>query len=186
MSERFPIFQSFSRIPNQRCGVLPPGSRHLGDVRAVPDLLALLKDSDIWVRRSAAEALGILGDVHAVPHLLALLKDSEFLVRSAASKALRHLKYIQRDPSVLILVGHLMLRHFFANIKGKSSAESMFSALELVSLRTSDMMLKETPLIDPLQKHQQFGWSGLLDSLSISLGPLGIDMEKLKQWLKNR
>ena len=138
------------------------------------------------MRSSAAETLGKLGDVQAVPDLLALLKDSEWLVGFAASEALRNFECIQRDPSMMVLFGHSMLMHLLANIKEKGYAESMFSALEYVSLRTADLMLKETPFRDPLQKHQQSGWSGLLDSLSISLGPLGIDMEKLKQWLKNR
>ncbi|MDD1727070.1 MAG: hypothetical protein LUQ08_04570, partial [Methanothrix sp.] len=62
----------------------------------------------------------------------------------------------------------------------------MFPTIEYVALHSANLVLKEVPLRDPLERHQQSGWSGLLDSLSISLGPLGIDMEKFKQWLKNR
>ncbi|MGV8125948.1 MAG: NACHT domain-containing protein [Methanothrix sp.] len=156
----------------------------LGDTQAVPHLLALLMDSNIWVRSSAAEALGKLGDTQAVPYLLAILKDSNIWMQSTAAEALRNFEGIQRDPSMLILFGHLMLKHSLANIKQKEYAGSMSLAIEYVALHSANLVLKEVPLRDPL--YQQSSWSDLLDSLSISLGPLGINVEKLKQWLRNK
>lgn len=176
----------------------------LGDIQAVPELLALLMDSDFGVRSpkidtdtlfidsdlrvrwSAAEAIGKLGDTQVVPDLLALLKDSKSTARSSAAEALRNFEGIQRDPSMLVIFGHLMLKNSLENIKKREYARSMFPAIEYVALHSANLALKEFPLRDPLQKHPQSDWSSFLDSLSISLGPLGIDIEKLKQWLNNR
>ena len=162
----------------------------LGAAQAVPNLLALLRDFDSWDRIYAAEALGKLGDAQAVPDLLALLKDSEGLVRSTASEALRNFEGIQSDLSMLVLFGHSMLIPSLANIKKKEYAESMFSALEYVSLSTADLMLKEKPLRDALRKDERSGLLGALDSLKISIGlsgpGIGIDLEKLIKWLRHK
>ncbi|HAX79155.1 MAG TPA: phycocyanobilin lyase [Cyanobacteria bacterium UBA11372] len=45
----------------------------LGDVRAVPGLIACLDCTDFYVREAAAQSLGMLGDRAAVPKLIQLL-----------------------------------------------------------------------------------------------------------------
>lgn len=45
----------------------------LGDLRAVPGLIACLECSDFYVREAATQALGMLGDSQAIPHLIKLL-----------------------------------------------------------------------------------------------------------------
>jgi phycocyanobilin lyase subunit alpha len=46
----------------------------LGDVRAVPALIACLTCSDYYVREAAAQSLGVLGDRTCIPGLTALLE----------------------------------------------------------------------------------------------------------------
>ncbi|MBN1282247.1 MAG: HEAT repeat domain-containing protein [Proteobacteria bacterium] len=60
-----------------------------GSVASVPALIMSLKDSDLSVRRSAAEALGSIG-APAVPFLIGAFQDAEsdFGVRSAAAYGL--------------------------------------------------------------------------------------------------
>ncbi|NEP58213.1 MAG: HEAT repeat domain-containing protein [Symploca sp. SIO2G7] len=45
----------------------------LGELRAVPELVACLDCSDFYVRESAAESLGMLGDRSCIPQLIKLL-----------------------------------------------------------------------------------------------------------------
>ncbi|AEH51257.1 HEAT repeat domain-containing protein [Pseudothermotoga thermarum] len=51
-------------------------------------MIERLKDSDPYVRKSTAEALGKIGDSRAVEPLIQALKDDDENVRSSASKAL--------------------------------------------------------------------------------------------------
>jgi HEAT repeat protein len=55
---------------------------------AVEPLIAALKDSDLWMRQGAAEALGKLGDARAVEPLVATLQDSSKDMRRAAAQSL--------------------------------------------------------------------------------------------------
>jgi len=59
-------------------------------LKAVPALIAELKDSNSSARKFAAEALGKIGPAakEAVPALIAALKDSEWNVRDSAEEAL--------------------------------------------------------------------------------------------------
>jgi HEAT repeat protein len=50
--------------------------------------LSFLKDTDYWMRSSAAEALGNLGDARALDPLLPLLNDTNHKVRNSAAGAL--------------------------------------------------------------------------------------------------
>jgi HEAT repeat protein len=67
----------------------PPWNK---DTRAVEPLIALLKDTDAFVRRCAAGALGELKDLRAVDPLRSLLTDVDQGVRVAARIALRKLR----------------------------------------------------------------------------------------------
>lgn len=64
---------------------------YLGDARALPELLDMLRDRISEVRRCAAEALGRLGDQRAVPALQALEDDIDPGVRAAVGQALGRL-----------------------------------------------------------------------------------------------
>jgi HEAT repeat protein len=158
----------------------------LDDSEVVPDLLALLKDPDSRVRSYAAIALGTLRDALAVPDLLSLLIDSDLGVRLRAFESLKNFEDMQIDLPMLFIKGSQMFWHFLANIRDERYAISMFSPLEYIALNSSDLALKEMLLVDPLKMQVHRNWSGLTDVLSFNIGPLGIDLEKLKQWLKNK
>ncbi len=70
------------------------------DPEAVPYLLPLLKDVDVFVRMATARVLGDLKATTAVPVLIDSLEDSEAAVREAALGALRSLtgKDLRFDP----------------------------------------------------------------------------------------
>src|SRR5205823_3191400 len=55
------------------------------DTNAVSELIKVLADPSVAVRRAAAEALGRLGDSSAIPPILAALKEKE-----SAERALEH------------------------------------------------------------------------------------------------
>jgi hypothetical protein len=59
-----------------------------GDKAAVPFLVPLLKDKDLFVRRLVAEGLATLGDEQVCGSLIDALDDGEAIVREAAHKAL--------------------------------------------------------------------------------------------------
>ena len=59
---------------------------------AVPALMAALKDSDVQVRRAAAQALANHEDPRAVPALIDALKDSDAEVRATSAMALGQLE----------------------------------------------------------------------------------------------
>jgi HEAT repeat protein len=71
-----------------------------GDPEAVPYLLPLLKDSDVFVRMATARVLGDLKATAAVPALIDSLEDVEPAVREAALGSLRALtgKDLRFDP----------------------------------------------------------------------------------------
>jgi HEAT repeat protein len=72
----------------------------LKDPEAVPYLLPLLKDVDVFVRMATARVLGDLKATAAVPALIDALEDTEAAVREAALGALRSLtgKDLRFDP----------------------------------------------------------------------------------------
>ncbi|OQA19346.1 MAG: Phycocyanobilin lyase subunit alpha [bacterium ADurb.Bin363] len=69
----------------------------LGDSRALPQLIGLLKDQDKYVRERTVEALRLIGDRKAVPPLIDMLEDGNAWVRKAVVKALDELCWVPED-----------------------------------------------------------------------------------------
>jgi ankyrin repeat protein len=65
--------------------------------KAVPALIAALKDDAMEVRRDAAEALGRIGDARAVESLTLMREDASEWVRAVAEESLGHIR--QKMPS---------------------------------------------------------------------------------------
>jgi len=65
-----------------------PNVTKMEAAKDVNGLIKALKDSDRWIRRAAAEALGGIGDARAVEPLIQALKDRDVDVRKAAANAL--------------------------------------------------------------------------------------------------
>ena len=65
----------------------------ISDDRAVEPLIAALEDEEWSVRRSAAEALGLIGDESAVALLIFALEDENASVRESAYRALEKIRF---------------------------------------------------------------------------------------------
>jgi HEAT repeat protein len=117
----------------------------LGDRRALPAVLTLLRDQDQEVRQSAADALGKLGDDSVVENLLMGMVDEHMGVRQAAARSLvmvepywerservrAFLPQLQeavsnRDPGVQVAAAALLRR-----LTGRTAAEFLASEAKL-------------------------------------------------------
>jgi pilus retraction protein PilT len=87
--------------PDTRSGAMTVASV-FDDVRIVPATIQLLKDSDWWIRISAADALGRLKDPRSVDPLIAILGDAD--VKWAAVEALGRIG----DPRALPGLGRML------------------------------------------------------------------------------
>jgi len=74
----------------------------LGNVKAVPHLIPLLRSPSLAMRLSAIKALETLGDPQAIPHLENVAeKDSDRVVREIAMLAVHNLRSSQEKKSPL-------------------------------------------------------------------------------------
>lgn len=64
---------------------------NIGDTKAIPNLLPLLKDEDQMVRFYAADALGRIGSKDAIPHLQEVCKNDNCFVRISAEEAIENI-----------------------------------------------------------------------------------------------
>ena len=71
---------------------------------AVPPLMAALKDSDVEVRRAAAQSLANLDDVRAVPAFIEATRDSDAEVRATAAMALGQLEDARGQAALIALL----------------------------------------------------------------------------------
>jgi HEAT repeat protein len=114
----------------------------LGDQRAVPYLVRLLKDGVGAVRFAAAEALGRLGDRSAIPSLLELLDDPMFGAYGPVIDALAGLRAQQaipyfirflrdQDARVRSLAANalMVMTRQFISFKAKGSEEDRAAAI---------------------------------------------------------
>ena len=88
----------------------------IGDVSALPALLAMLKDNRAMVRYHASQALSKLGHKNALKPLEALLSDEDSLVRHGAAKALVDLGD-PRGEKLLELGRQPLRRSFWTTLK---------------------------------------------------------------------
>lgn len=79
---------------------MPPGER----APAIPQLIALLRDVDPWVRMAAARAIGEVRDRHASDTLIATLSDDDWRVRRLAAWALNEMKEELAVPALCNLL----------------------------------------------------------------------------------
>lgn len=133
----------------------------LDDREAVGILAAMLTSSDdLWVRYSAAEALGVVGDHRAIAALIEAAQDRQVLLRRAAvrslgllrdSRAITPLVHALRDPDAqvrlhavegLARLGHEMLipelerlLQDTASVFGQSVGEEARRAIEAIRSR---------------------------------------------------
>jgi HEAT repeat protein len=69
-----------------------------GDARAIPALLGMLEDEDVYVRIAALSALGKIGDPHVLPILEEAAASPSLIIRLAATQALNTLReHQERD-----------------------------------------------------------------------------------------
>ncbi len=61
----------------------------IGDIRALDEVIALLKNSYLVVRTAAAEAIGLIGNARGIEPLKSALDDRSTAVRKAAAEALK-------------------------------------------------------------------------------------------------
>lgn len=78
---------------------------HIGDLRAVPLLIAAASDPSQSVRQATARSLGFLRDASAVSVLTRMLADSDPEVCRAAASALGHIRAPEVVPALLALFG---------------------------------------------------------------------------------
>jgi hypothetical protein len=67
----------------------------------VERLIGDLKGEDAYLRRNAAELLGVIKDKRAVPALIEALKDAQWYVRCRAAKALRRISDASAVPALI-------------------------------------------------------------------------------------
>ena len=140
----------------------------LGDPRAVPRIMAVLKSRDPYLRYHAAEALGELNDRQAVPKLIIALKDPVVRVRYFAAMALGKLNDLRAVPALIEALDDesISVRYAAAEVLGKLKD------------------LRAVPGLKKLLKHEN---SSLRNTAATALGELE-DMEALpalKELLKD-
>jgi len=64
---------------------------NIGDFKAIPNLVPLLKDEDQMVRFYAADALGRIGSKDAIPYLQDVCKNDNCFVRVSAEEAIERI-----------------------------------------------------------------------------------------------
>ncbi|MFA4967790.1 MAG: HEAT repeat domain-containing protein [Candidatus Margulisiibacteriota bacterium] len=63
----------------------------IGDIRALDEIVALLKNSYQVVRTAAAEAIGLIGNDRGIEPLKSVMDDRKTSVRKVAARALKNL-----------------------------------------------------------------------------------------------
>jgi beta-lactamase regulating signal transducer with metallopeptidase domain len=90
-----------------------PGAR----ASAVPQLISLLGDSDLWARQAAARALGEIHDKRATDGLVATLSDADWKVRELAAWALSEMK----DARAVDALCRALLTDLQAEVRGTAA-----------------------------------------------------------------
>lgn len=72
--------------------------------KAVSQLIALLDDKDVVVRRNAAEALGKIGNLKSEPFLVEKLKDPDPMMREAAARSLSWIAGFDPETRIKLMI----------------------------------------------------------------------------------
>ncbi|NES02184.1 MAG: hypothetical protein F6K22_04645 [Okeania sp. SIO2F4] len=152
---------------------------------AVPGLVKLLEDSDKYVRRGAADALGEIRSKTAVPGLIKLLEDSDYLVRYSAEKALGEIGSETAIPELIKLLENsdYSVRESAAEALGEIGSETAIPEL-IKLLENSDSGVRETvantlgkigseTAISELIKLLENSDSGVRETVANTLGKIG-------------
>ncbi len=109
--------------------------------RAVPPLVAALRDRQYPVRQAAALALGDVGDHRAVPSLVAALQDEQMAVRQAAAASLSKLPDRQATLPLLIALydADSRVRRMAAIALGKIGDPRALADLERVAAEGGEL-----------------------------------------------
>ncbi|MCC3500614.1 MAG: HEAT repeat domain-containing protein [Microcoleus sp. PH2017_15_JOR_U_A] len=132
----------------------------LGEVRsdeAIPGLLKFVEDSDAYVRKKAADALGNIGDYRAIPGLLKLVEDSDSSVRWRAADALGKIGDYRAIPELLKLVEHsdFYVRRRAADALGKiGGAQAIPGLLKLVEDSDSSVRWRAADALGKIGDYQ--------------------------------
>jgi len=143
------ILALFKEVSVPNFGTQTAAAIALGEIgaAAVPALIAGLKDPDLYVRRAAAQALGMKAWPAAVPALAAALKDPEQLVRRAAAQALGWPMAVEAVPALIASLEDpdLYVRRAAAQALGNIGPAAMegLSALS-TALEDPDLGMRET------------------------------------------
>jgi HEAT repeat protein len=98
--------------------------------RAVPELMRLLRDRDVDVRRTAARALGFIGDAAAVPALLATVDAARSVPYNTTTMALLRMGSDAHEPLIEGLrAGSQKARAVCAEILGLRGSVAALPAL---------------------------------------------------------
>ena len=163
-----------------------------GDLKeALPALVPLLKEGDVWQRRIVIQTLGRVGEP-AVAHLIPYLKDNDVNLRMATTDALRTIgpdakKAIPTLMDMALNDGNPNVRHravwavgqlepdkiadLFASVKKHKDERVRFSAYQGLAQARLPAKTCLAPLMDGLQDS---GWQSRRLCL-LAIGNLGTD-----------
>jgi HEAT repeat protein len=135
-----------ARTGEEKEAILIPVIEH-GLQASAPEIVILLKDSDLALRNSAAVALGYLAAKETVPPIVELLEDRRADVRWAAVEALGNMRVKEPVPQVVRLLKDSdgLVRGVAARALGKMGAKE--TAPEIVKLlKDSDAQVRSAAI----------------------------------------
>lgn len=128
---------TFPDAGDRRMAAIALGTRRTR--RAVPPLIATLKDKDPAVRQAAAVSLGLLQDPHAIEPLLRTLKDWNPRVRNQAASALAMID----DPRAVDAMIFTLVRDPEMNVRNMAILALQMSEYTGRELSTAELEISD-------------------------------------------